>query len=204
MSDSVDPVQQFDVLRVGVVSVSDRASTGVYEDKGIPALKEWLGRALRNPVTWETRLIPDEQDAISAALRELVDAVHCDLVLTTGGTGPALRDVTPEATLAVADKVMPGFGEQMRQISLNFVPTAILSRQVAVIRGKALIVNLPGQPKSIAETLEGLPKAQPPVPGIFAAVPYCIDLIGGPYIECDEAVCKAFRPKSAIRAPRSA
>jgi len=204
MSDSVDPVQPFDVLRVGVVSVSDRASTGVYEDKGIPALKEWLGRALRNPVTWETRLIPDEQDAISAALRELVDAVHCDLVLTTGGTGPALRDVTPEATLAVADKVMPGFGEQMRQISLNFVPTAILSRQVAVIRGKALIVNLPGQPKSIAETLEGLPKAQPPVPGIFAAVPYCIDLIGGPYIECDEAVCKAFRPKSAIRAPRSA
>ena len=198
MSDSVDPV------RIGVVSVSDRASTGVYEDKGIPALKEWLGRALRNPVTWETRLIPDEQDAISAALRELVDAVHCDLVLTTGGTGPALRDVTPEATLAVADKVMPGFGEQMRQISLNFVPTAILSRQVAVIRGKALIVNLPGQPKSIAETLEGLPKAQPPVPGIFAAVPYCIDLIGGPYIECDQAVCKAFRPKSAIRAPRSA
>ena len=204
MSDSVDPVQQFDVLRVGVVSVSDRASTGVYEDKGIPALKDWLGRALRNPVTWETRLIPDEQDAISAALRELVDAVHCDLVLTTGGTGPALRDVTPEATLAVADKVMPGFGERMRQISLNFVPTAILSRQVAVIRGKALIVNLPGQPKSIAETLEGLPKAQPPVPGIFAAVPYCIDLIGGPYIECDEAVCKAFRPKSAIRAPRPA
>ena len=198
MSDGVDPV------RIGVVSVSDRASTGVYEDKGIPALKDWLGRALRNPVAWETRLIPDEQDAISAALRELVDAVHCDLVLTTGGTGPALRDVTPEATLAVADKVMPGFGEQMRQISLNFVPTAILSRQVAVIRGKALIVNLPGQPKSIAETLEGLPNAQPPVPGIFAAVPYCVDLIGGPYIECDPAVCKAFRPKSAIRAPRSA
>jgi molybdopterin adenylyltransferase len=198
MSDSFDPV------RIGVVSVSDRASTGVYEDKGIPALKDWLGRALRNPVAWETRLIPDEQDAISAALRELVDAVRCDLVLTTGGTGPAPRDVTPEATLAVADKVMPGFGEQMRQISLHFVPTAILSRQVAVIRGKALIVNLPGQPKSIAETLEGLPKAQPPVPGIFAAVPYCIDLIGGPYIECDEAVCKAFRPKSAIRAPRSA
>jgi molybdopterin adenylyltransferase len=147
----------------------------VYEDKGIPALKDWLGRALRNPLTWETRLIPDEQDAISGALRELVDAVHCDLVLTTGGTGPAPRDVTPEATLAVADKVMPGFGEQMRQISLNFVPTAILSRQVAVTRGKALIVNLPGQPKSIAETLEGLRQAEPPAPGIFAAVPYCID-----------------------------
>jgi molybdopterin adenylyltransferase len=198
MSDSFDPV------RIGVVSVSDRASTGVYEDKGIPALKDWLGRALRNPVAWETRLIPDEQDAISAALRELVDEVHCDLVLTTGGTGPAPRDVTPEATLAVADKVMPGFGEQMRQISLNFVPTAILSRQVAVIRGKALIVNLPGQPKSIAQTLEGLPNAQPAaVPGIFAAVPYCVDLIGGPYIECDAAVCKVFRPKSAIRPARA-
>ncbi|HEX6708534.1 MAG TPA: molybdopterin adenylyltransferase [Albitalea sp.] len=189
----------FDPLRVGVVSVSDRASAGVYEDKGIPALKEWLSRAVRNPLTWETRLIPDEADAISAALRELVDAHRCDLVLTTGGTGPAPRDVTPEATLAVADKLMPGFGEQMRQISLSFVPTAILSRQVAVIRGKALIINLPGQPKSIAETLEGLPGAQPPVHGIFAAVPYCIDLIGGPYIECDEAVCKAFRPKSAKR-----
>ena len=191
----------FDALRIGVVSVSDRASTGVYEDKGIPALKEWLGRAVRNPIEWETRLIPDEQEGISAALRELVDVVHCDLVLTTGGTGPALRDVTPEATLAVADKLMPGFGEQMRQISLNFVPTAILSRQVAVIRGKALIINLPGQPKSIAETLEGLPNAQPPAHGIFAAVPYCVDLIGGPYIECDAAVCKAFRPKSAIRPP---
>jgi molybdopterin adenylyltransferase len=188
-----------DAVRIGVVSVSDRASAGVYEDKGIPALKEWLGRAVRNPVQWETRLIPDEAGAISAALRELVDAARCDLVLTTGGTGPAPRDVTPEATLAVADKVMPGFGEQMRQISLNFVPTAILSRQVAVIRGKALIVNLPGQPKSIAETLEGLPQHQPPVHGIFAAVPYCIDLIGGPYIECDETVCKAFRPKSAQR-----
>jgi molybdopterin adenylyltransferase len=188
-----------DAVRIGVVSVSDRASAGVYEDKGIPALKEWLGRAVRNPVQWETRLIPDEPEAISAALRELVDAARCDLVLTTGGTGPAPRDVTPEATLAVADKVMPGFGEQMRQISLNFVATAILSRQVAVIRGKALIVNLPGQPKSIAETLEGLPQHQPPVHGIFAAVPYCIDLIGGPYIECDEAVCKAFRPKSAQR-----
>jgi len=189
----------FDPVRIGVVSVSDRASTGVYEDKGIPALQDWLGRAVRNPITWETRLIPDEQERISAALRELVDEVNCDLVLTTGGTGPAPRDVTPEATLAVADKVMPGFGEQMRQISLNFVPTAILSRQVAVIRGKALIINLPGQPKSIAETLEGLPQMRPAVPGIFAAVPYCIDLIGGPYIECDEAVCKAFRPKSAIR-----
>jgi molybdopterin adenylyltransferase len=192
-------MSDFDPVRIGVVSVSDRASTGVYEDKGIPALKEWLGRAVRNPITWETRLIPDEQDGISAALRELVDEAKCDLVLTTGGTGPAPRDVTPEATLAVADKVMPGFGEQMRQISLNFVPTAILSRQVAVIRGKSLIINLPGQPKSIAETLEGLPHTQPPVPGIFAAVPYCVDLIGGPYIECDEAVCKAFRPKSAVR-----
>ncbi|TMH33288.1 MAG: molybdopterin adenylyltransferase, partial [Betaproteobacteria bacterium] len=186
-------------VRIGVVSVSDRASSGVYEDKGIPALKDWLSRAVCNPMSWETRLIPDEQDAISAALRELIDAAHCDLVLTTGGTGPAPRDVTPEATLAVADKLMPGFGEQMRQISLNFVATAILSRQVAVIRGKALIINLPGQPKSIAETLAGLPNAQPPVHGIFAAVPYCVDLIGGPYIECDAAVCKAFRPKSAQR-----
>ena len=191
--------ETFDPVRIGVVSVSDRASSGVYEDKGIPALKEWLARAVRNPVSWETRLIPDERDAISAALCELVDDAGCDLVLTTGGTGPAPRDVTPEATLAVADREMPGFGEQMRQISLNFVPTAILSRQVAVIRGKALIINLPGQPKSIAETLEGLPAHQPPVHGIFAAVPYCVDLIGGPYIECDAAVCKAFRPKSAQR-----
>jgi molybdopterin adenylyltransferase len=189
----------FDTLRVGLVSVSDRASSGVYEDKGVPALKDWLGRALRNPIHWETRLIPDDEAGISATLRELVDSAACDLVLTTGGTGPALRDVTPEATLAVATKVMPGFGEQMRAISLNFVPTAILSRQVAVVRGKTLIINLPGQPKSIAETLEGLPTAQPPVPGIFAAVPYCIDLIGGPYIETDAAVCKAFRPKSALR-----
>jgi molybdopterin adenylyltransferase len=193
----------FDPVRIGVVSVSDRASSGVYEDKGIPALQDWLGRALKNPVTWLTRLIPDEQDGISAALRSLVDDEACDLVLTTGGTGPAPRDVTPEATLAVAHKVMPGFGEQMRQISLAFVPTAILSRQVAVIRGQALIINLPGQPKSIAETLQGLPQATPPVHGIFAAVPYCIDLIGGPYLETDEAVCKAFRPKSAIRAPRA-
>jgi molybdopterin adenylyltransferase len=188
-----------DRVRIGLVSVSDRASTGVYEDKGIPALKDWLSRALRNPVDWETRLIPDEQPLISATLCELVDAARCDLVLTTGGTGPAPRDVTPEATLAVAHKEMPGFGEQMRQISLRFVPTAILSRQVAVIRGSALIINLPGQPKSIAETLEGLPQAQPPVHGIFAAVPYCIDLIGGPYLETDDQVCKAFRPKTAQR-----
>ncbi len=196
-------MSEFDPVRIGVVSISDRASTGVYEDKGIPALQEWLTRALRNPIEWHPRLIPDEQADISNALRDLVDQVHCDLVLTTGGTGPAPRDVTPEATLAVADKVMPGFGEQMRQISLAFVPTAILSRQVAVIRGKALIINLPGQPKSIAETLQGLPQATPPVHGLFAAVPYCIDLIGGPYFETDEAVCKAFRPKSAIRAPRA-
>jgi molybdopterin adenylyltransferase len=188
-------------VKIGLVSVSDRASAGIYEDKGIPALREWLASAIRNPIVWETRLIPDEQDGISAALRELVDDAGCDLVLTTGGTGPAPRDVTPEATLAVADRVMPGFGEQMRQVSLRFVPTAILSRQVAVIRGKALIINLPGQPKSIAETLQGLPQAEPPTPGIFAAVPLCIDLIGGPYLDCDEAVCKAFRPKAAIRAP---
>jgi molybdopterin adenylyltransferase len=192
----------YDSVRIGLVSVSDRASSGVYEDKGIPALQEWLSKALRNPVTWETRLIPDEQPQVEEALKNLVDVVRCDLVLTTGGTGPAKRDITPEATLAVADKLMPGFGEQMRQISLAFVPTAILSRQVAVIRGNALIVNLPGQPKSIAETLQGLPQASPPVHGIFAAVPYCIDLIGGPYLETDESVCKAFRPKSAIRPPK--
>jgi molybdopterin adenylyltransferase len=195
-------MSDFDPVKIGVVSISDRASSGTYEDKGIPALKDWLARALKNPVGWHERLIPDEQDGISAALRELVDVAGCDLVLTTGGTGPAPRDVTPEATLAVAHKVMPGFGEQMRQISLAFVPTAILSRQVAVIRGKALVINLPGQPKSIAETLTGLPQASPPVHGIFAAVPYCIDLIGGPYLETDEAVVKAFRPKSAIRPPR--
>ena len=188
-----------DAVRIGLVSVSDRASAGVYVDKGIPALKEWLTKAVRNPIEWVERLIPDEQETISEALRGLVDNAGCALVLTTGGTGPALRDVTPEATMAVADRVMPGFGEQMRQISLAFVPTAILSRQVAVIRGQALIVNLPGQPKAIAETLEGLPRADPPVPGIFAAVPYCIDLIGGPYIETDDAICKAFRPKSAQR-----
>jgi molybdopterin adenylyltransferase len=197
-------MSEFDSVRIGLVSVSDRASSGVYQDKGLPALKEWLQRALRNPVQWETRLIPDEQGRISDTLRELVDQVRCDLVLTTGGTGPAPRDVTPEATLAVADKEMPGFGEQMRQVSLRFVPTAILSRQVAVIRGKALVINLPGQPKSIAETLEGLPKAEPPMPGIFAAVPYCIDLIGGPYIETDPQVCLAWRPKNAIRPARPA
>ena len=188
-----------DQVRIGIVSISDRASSGVYADQGLPALQAWLNRALRNPIAWEPRLIPDEQALISATLRELVDEARCDLVLTTGGTGPARRDVTPEATLAVADKEMPGFGEQMRQISLRFVPTAILSRQVAVVRGHALIINLPGQPRSIAETLEGLPQAQPPVHGIFAAVPYCIDLIGGPYLETDDTICKAFRPKSAVR-----
>lgn len=186
-------------VRIGIVSISDRASSGVYEDKGLPALQDWLSRAVRNPIAWEPRLIPDEREVIAATLRMLVDELRCDLVLTTGGTGPARRDVTPEATLDVADKEMPGFGEQMRQISQRFVPTAILSRQVAVIRAQALIINLPGQPKSIAETLEGLPQAQPPVHGIFAAVPYCVDLIGGPYIDTDEQVCKAFRPKSAIR-----
>ena len=193
----------FDPVRIGVVSISDRASAGVYVDQGIPALQAWLNGAVKNPIAWETRLIPDDEAGISAALIELCDDAHCDLVLTTGGTGPALRDVTPEATLAVAHKVMPGFGEQMRQISLAFVPTAILSRQVAVIRGKALIINLPGQPKAIAETLAGLPAAQSPVHGIFAAVPYCIDLIGGPYIETEAAVCNAFRPKSAQRSSSS-
>ena len=189
-----------DNVTIGIVSISDRASTGVYEDKGLPALKEWLTRALKNAITFEARLIPDEQQRISDTLIELVDA-GCSLVLTTGGTGPAVRDVTPEATLAVADKEMPGFGEQMRQISLKFVPTAILSRQVAVVRGNSLIINLPGQPKAIQETLEGLKDATGGqlVPGIFAAVPYCIDLIGGPYLETDDAVCKAFRPKSAIK-----
>ena len=192
--------RNFDPLRIGIVSVSDRASSGVYQDKGLPALKDWLTRALHNPITFEARLIPDEQARISAALIELVDA-GCCLVLTTGGTGPALRDVTPEATLAVAHKEMPGFGEQMRQISLKFVPTAILSRQCAVVRGSSLIINLPGQPKAIAETLEGQRGAggESLVPGIFAAVPYCVDLIGGPYMETVDAVCKAFRPKSAIR-----
>lgn len=187
-------------IRIGIVSVSDRASTGVYVDKGLPALQDWLARAVKNPIHYEQRLIPDEQTQISQTLIELVD-LGCSLVLTTGGTGPALRDVTPEATLAVAHKEMPGFGEQMRQISLAFVPTAILSRQVAVIRDRSLIINLPGQPKAIAETLEGLRDANgnSRVNGIFAAVPYCIDLIGGPYLETDPLVCKAFRPKSAIR-----
>ena len=191
---------QYAPVKIGIVSISDRASSGTYEDKGLPALHDWLKRALHNPLQFEPRLIPDEQARISATLIELVDA-GCSLVLTTGGTGPALRDVTPEATLAVADKEMPGFGEQMRQISLAFVPTAILSRQVAVIRGQCLIINLPGQPKAIAETLEGLKdeSGAQRVPGIFAAVPYCIDLIGGPYLETRPEVCKAFRPKSAVR-----
>lgn len=190
-----------DELTIGLVSISDRASSGVYEDKGIPALREWFGAALASPWRMETRLIPDEQPLIERTLVELCDTVGCQLVLTTGGTGPASRDVTPEATVAVVDKVMPGFGEQMRQISLHFVPTAILSRQTAGIRGRSLILNLPGQPKSIKETLEGVRDAEgrPVVPGIFAAVPYCIDLIGGPYVETHPAVVTAFRPKSAIR-----
>ncbi len=194
-----------DELIIGLVSISDRASSGIYEDQGVPALRDWFTQALASPWQMETRLIPDEQSQIEKTLAELVDAVGCHLVLTTGGTGPARRDVTPEATLAVGTKAMPGFGEQMRQISLRFVPTAILSRQVAVIRETsdhaALIMNLPGQPKSIRETLEGLKdeSGKQIVGGIFAAVPYCIDLIGGPYIETRESVCKAFRPKSAIR-----
>ena len=178
-----------DELLIGLVSISDRASSGVYQDQGVPALNDWFARALASPWRIESRLIPDEQAVIEATLKELVDHLGCHLVLTTGGTGPAPRDVTPEATLAVADKVMPGFGEQMRSVSLKYVPTAILSRQLAVIRGKALIINLPGQPKAIGETLDG----------VFAAVPYCIDLIGGPYIETVESVVRAFRPKSAVR-----
>lgn len=191
---------EYEPVKIGIVSISDRASSGVYEDKGLPALQDWLGRALHNPIQFEARLIADEQKTIEDTLIALVDA-QCALVLTTGGTGPALRDVTPEATLAVADKEMPGFGEQMRAISLHFVPTAILSRQVAVIRKQTLIINLPGQPKAIAETLEGLKDAEGKqiVPGIFAAVPYCVDLIGGQYIETVDTVCKAFRPKSAVR-----
>jgi len=194
-----------DELLIGLVSISDRASSGTYKDEGIPALGEWFSRALATPWRMETRLIPDEKLLIETTLAQLVDSAGCHLVLTTGGTGPAPRDVTPEATLAVADKVMPGFGEQMRRISLEFVPTAILSRQVAVIRKKCLIINLPGQPKSIRETLEGVKDAEggQVVPGIFAAVPYCIDLIGGPYIETNEAVVRAFRPKSAIRPKRA-
>ncbi len=190
-----------EVLRIGLVSISDRASTGIYEDKGLPALQAWLGTALISPWTAITRLIADDQPTIERTLIELTDQEGCHLVLTTGGTGPALRDVTPEATLAVADKEMPGFGEEMRRISLNFVPTAILSRQVAVIRKQCLIINLPGQPKSIQETLEGVRNAEGNVAhvGIFAAVPYCIDLIGGPYAETNESVIRAFRPKSAQR-----
>lgn len=192
-----------DPVKIGIVSVSDRASTGVYEDKGLPALRDWLTRALYNPITFVPKLIPDEAAQISQALVELCEQ-GCALVLTTGGTGPAPRDVTPEATLAVADKVMPGFGEQMRQISLRFVPTAILSRQVAVIRGQSLIINLPGQPKSIQETLGGLKDAegQTLADGIFAAVPYCVDLIGGPYLETRDALCKSFRPKTAVQSRR--
>jgi molybdopterin adenylyltransferase len=197
------PDARCDTIRVGIVSISDRASSGTYEDKGLPALRDWLAQALLNPIEYQARLIPDDQATISQTLIELVDA-GCALVLTTGGTGPALRDVTPEATLAVADKEMPGFGEQMRQISLRFVPTAILSRQVAVIRGQSLIINLPGQPKSIQETLGGLKDAQGQqvVDGIFAAVPYCVDLIGGPYMETRDAFCKGWRPKTAIRPAR--
>lgn len=193
-------------IKVGLISISDRASSGVYEDKGIPSLQEWLAKALISPFTLETRLIADEQAVIENTLIDLVDAQGCHLILTTGGTGPALRDVTPEATLAVADKAMPGFGEQMRQISLNFVPTAILSRQVAVIRKQCLIINLPGQPKAIAQTLEGLKDdaGNSIVHGIFAAVPYCLDLLATaekpmPYLETNESVVKAFRPKSAIK-----
>jgi molybdopterin adenylyltransferase len=195
-----------DAVRIGLVATSDRASQGVYKDEGIPALQQWLVAALANPIEFVPRLIPDERARIEATLKELADERACDLVVTTGGTGPAARDVTPEATLAVADREMPGFGEQMRRISLEFIPTAILSRQVAVIRGKCLILNLPGQPKSIRETLEGLksPEGKPLVAGIFAAVPYCIDLIGGPYLETHDAIVKAFRPKSAIRPPRGA
>ena len=198
----MDPVMSgLDAVKIGIVSISDRASSGVYEDKGLPALQDWLTRAVKNPLQFEARLIADEQATISATLVALVDA-GCSLVLTTGGTGPALRDVTPEATLAIAHKEMPGFGEQMRQISLQFVPTAILSRQVAVIRGQCLIINLPGQPKAIQETLEGLrdkSTGESVMAGIFAAVPYCIDLIGGPYLETNDSVCKAFRPKAALR-----
>jgi molybdopterin adenylyltransferase len=191
----------FDTVKIGLLSISDRASSGVYEDKGLPALQDWLRGAVKNPLTLIARVIPDEQAQIEAALIEYVDVEHCALVLTTGGTGPAPRDVTPDATLAVADRVMDGFGERMRQISLRFVPTAILSRQTAVIRKSSLIVNLPGQPKSVRETLEGFrdDNGAPIEVGVFAAIPYCVDLIGGPYIETNETVIKAFRPKSAVR-----
>ncbi len=202
----IDQVMQEQFARIGLVSISDRASQGVYEDKGIPALTAWLAQALVSPYTVSSRLIADDQATISQTLKQLVDEEGCHLVLTTGGTGPALRDVTPEATLAIADRDMPGFGEQMRQISLRFVPTAILSRQVAVIRKQCLVINLPGQPKSIQETLEGLKdnEGNTLVPGIFAAVPYCLDLLATsdkpmPYLETDETIVKSFRPKSAIR-----
>ena len=190
-----------DPVKIGLLSISDRASQGIYRDEGLPALEAWLTSALKNPVTFVSKVIPDEQPLIESSITALVDIEKCCLVLTTGGTGPAPRDVTPEATLAVADKEMPGFGEQMRQISLRFVPTAILSRQVAVIRGKSLIINLPGQPKAIQETLEGLKDGdgKSVLAGIFAAVPYCVDLIGGPYLETNDEVCKGFRPKSALR-----
>jgi molybdopterin adenylyltransferase len=193
-----------DPAKIGLLSISDRASQGIYRDEGIPALREWLARALRNPLTFGERVIPDEQPLIEAALRQMADQEGCCLVLTTGGTGPAPRDVTPEATRAIADRIMDGFGERMRQIGLRFVPTAILSRQLAVIRKKSLIINLPGQPKAIRETLEGLKDAdgKPVEIGIFAAVPYCVDLIGGPYLETNDDVIKAFRPKSAIRQSR--
>lgn len=191
-----------DAVKIGLISISDRASKGVYQDEGLPALETWLKSALKNSLTVISRVIPDEQALIEATLKEFVDIAGCALVLTTGGTGPATRDVTPDATLAIADRVMDGFGERMRQISLRFVPTAILSRQVAVIRKQSLIINLPGQPKAIKETLEGLKDAngKPIEVGIFAAVPYCVDLIGGPYLETHDEVIKAFRPKSAIRA----
>lgn len=197
------PDTRCDTLKIGIVSISDRASSGTYEDKGLPALRDWLGHALHNPIDYVERLIPDEQATISQTLIELVDA-GCHLVLTTGGTGPAKRDLTPEATLAVGHKEMPGFGEQMRQVSLQFVPTAILSRQVAVIRDNSLIINLPGQPKSIQETLGGLkdPEGKQRVDGIFAAVPYCIDLIGGPYMETRDEFCKGWRPKMAVKSKR--
>jgi molybdopterin adenylyltransferase len=203
MTDWPSPDLRCDGVKIGIVSISDRASSGTYEDKGLPALREWLAQALYNPIDEVARLIPDEQARISQTLIDLAE-LGCSLILTTGGTGPAKRDVTPEATLAVADKEMPGFGEQMRQISLRFVPTAILSRQVAVIRGSSLIINLPGQPKSIQETLGGLKDAEGKqvVDGIFAAVPYCIDLIGGPYLETRDAFCKAFRPKTAVHSKR--
>ena len=190
-----------DPIKIGLLSISDRASQGIYRDEGLPALEAWLTSALKNPVTFVSKVIPDEQPLIEASITALVDIEKCCLVLTTGGTGPAPRDVTPDATLAIGDRVMDGFGERMRQISLRFVPTAILSRQVAVIRKQSLIINLPGQPKAIRETLEGLKDAdgKPVEVGIFAAVPYCVDLIGGPYLETNDDVIKAFRPKSAIR-----